>query len=821
MKRFFHIACHQQKHWHPAFAAKGLRWLGCLLCCWLAASCSTTKHIPDDDQLFVGLTKIEYKDYTPGEHFNSTQEEIEAALATAPNGALFGSSYYRTPFPYGLWIWNYANGSNGKFKQWLNKSFGKAPVLMSQVNPALRASVAQSVLRKNGYMHGDVSYTEVTQKNPKKAKIGYTVRLDTLFTVDSMRYVGFPPAMQALIDSTQSDALISRGTPFAASNLDGERNRISLLMRNNGYYYYTTGYASFLADTFQVANKAQLRLQLADSLPSEVLKKWYIGRMSISLRRNMREQLTDSTNRRFLKVLYNGKRPPLRPRVILRDMKLRPRQAYSYDNYMLSMQKVNSTGVFSQTDFQFTPRPGTDTLDLSLNCIFDKPYDVYFEANLINRTIGRLGPEAKIGFTRRNVFHGGEKLDVNLHGSYEWDIKSSGIDNNSYQYGADASIEFPRIIAPFVGESNTPRRQKDGTRRRPRRYVSTPWTIAKLSTDIVRRPGYYKMRIVSAEWTYRWQTSEKFAHEFSPLTLKYQFLSSTTEKFNEIVGNNPYLMASMSDYFIPKMRYTLNYKSAAKMKNPIRWETTVEEAGNLTALWDLAGGHRWNEKDKTLFRNSYSQFLRAETSLTKTWNLDNRSQLVGHLGAGVLWWFGNSSDFPFSEGFYVGGANSIRAFAVRSIGPGAYPNMNDRQLSYIMQTGNSKFEANLEYRRRLFGDLYGAVFLDAGNIWSTRNWSIDIDAIEQTEGTLSAEERAAMEQWNDMFSDCKFRPHKFFKQLATGTGIGLRYDLEFLVLRVDWGLGLHVPYDTGRSSYFNITRFRDMHTLHIAIGYPF
>ena len=172
-------------------------------------ACSTTKTVPDDDQLFTGLTKIEYKGYDEKqqkEHFISTQEEIEAALATAPNGALFGSPYYRTPFPYRLWIYNYSYGSHGKFKQWLNKSFGKAPVLMSQINPSLRASVGRSVLRNNGYLHGDVSFTEVPQKSKKKMKIGYTVNLDSLFLVDSMAYVGFPADMQQLIDSTLDDA---------------------------------------------------------------------------------------------------------------------------------------------------------------------------------------------------------------------------------------------------------------------------------------------------------------------------------------------------------------------------------------------------------------------------------------------------------------------------------------------------------------------------------------------------------------------------------------------------------------------------------------
>ena len=227
----------------------------------LMAACSTTKLVPDDDKLFIGLTAIDYQNYEDNDHFTATQEELEAALATAPNGALFGSSYYRTPFPYGLWIWNYAQGSSGKFKKWLNKSFGKAPVLMSQVNPALRASVAQSVLRKNGYMHGSVTFKEVPQKNPKKMKIGYTVNLDTLFTVDTMSYVNFPPQMQMLIDSTKAQAKVKEGIPFAVSSLDAERSRLTQLFRNNGYFYYQSGYASYLADTFDIQNHAKLRLQ--------------------------------------------------------------------------------------------------------------------------------------------------------------------------------------------------------------------------------------------------------------------------------------------------------------------------------------------------------------------------------------------------------------------------------------------------------------------------------------------------------------------------------------------------------------------------------
>ncbi|MCR4916011.1 MAG: BamA/TamA family outer membrane protein [Prevotella sp.] len=786
--------------------------LWCL--CALLCACSTTKYLPDDEQLFIGLEKITYADYERNDHAIQTQEELEAALATAPNGALFGSSYYRTPFPYGLWIWNATSNAKTKFGKWLNHSFGKAPVLMSQVNPALRAQVARQVLRTNGYLHGDVTYFEVPQKNPKKMKIAYTVHMDTLFRVDSMSYVNFPAPMEFLIDSTRQEAYLKQGTPFSVANLDAERTRLSQLFRNNGYYYYQTGYASYLADTFNVANRALLRLQMADSLPDEALRPWYIGTTSVQLRRSFAERSDTTTVRRSLRVAFKGKHAPIRPGVILRNMKLRPRQLFSYDNYMESMQKVNATGVFSNVDFQFTPRD-RDTLDLQLNCVFDKPYDFYVETNFINRTIGRLGPEVKVGVTRRNAFRGGEKLDINLHGSYEWQTNSQGSDMNSYQYGADASIEFPRTVFPRFKS----RRTVPGQRSRRRRFYTTPWTIAKVSTDIVRRPSYYKMHIVSGEWTYRWQPSQTSRHELSPLTVKYQFMNSHTEDFDTLMMLNPYLSATMSDYFIPKMRYTYTYVSPPSLHNPIRWETTVEESGNITALYDvLIQGNGWNQKDKTLFKNPYSQFLKIETDLTKTWTLSPQSKLVGHLNFGLMWSYGNSNSGPFSELFYAGGANSIRAFPVRSIGPGGFQGLGgNNQFSYLMQNGDTKLIMNLELRQRLFGSLYGAVFFDAGNVWSSEDWMIHDEDIYGDEEDLQEFASA----WNAIFGNTKIRLKNFFKQMATGTGVGLRYDLDFLVLRLDWGFGLHLPYDTGHSGYFNIRKFKDMHTLHIAIGYPF
>ena len=785
-KRPYGNGADRQGRQGKALTAAALLMIGILL----LASCSTTKNLRDGDQLFIGLTKIEYnnadEDDKNTDHYVTTKEEVEASLATAPNGALFGSSYYRTPFPYGLWIWNAFSGSKNKIAQWITKTFGKAPVLMRQVNPELRASVAQSVLHNHGYLNGKVSYKVVPQKNPKKAKIGYTVDFGPLYTIDSLEYLGFPSEADSLIRKTMDEALIGKGSPLDASAMDAERNRLSKIFRNNGYYFYQPGFASYLADTTAVPGKAQLRLQMADNLPGIALRKWYIGRINIDIRKQFMEQLTDSFSHRYFTVRFKGKRPPIRPRIILADLKLRPRQLFSYDKYTESLNKINGSGQFSSVEFNFTPRDTTglcDTLDINLSCTFGKPYDFYIETNYKNKINGRHGPELVVGFVKRNAFRGGEKLDINLHGSYEWEqggnVNGAGGNMNSYEYGIDASIEFPRLIVPFL---------------KRRRYFTTPSTYAKVSMNVLNRPDYFKMHTFSAEWTYTWQRSIKWRHEFSPLTLQYQKLNRTTAKFDSILYENPYLQTSMQNVFIPKMHYTLTYSSAAHSRNPLVWETTITEAGNILTLGYMAVGKKWGETDKELFKNPYAQFLKLETDISKTWAVGEKSHLVAHANAGIIYSYGNSRTAPYSEQFYVGGANSIRAFAVRSIGPGSYTTDVSR-LSYLDQTGDIRLQLNLEYRFNLFGGLYGAAFIDAGNVWALRD--------------------------DGYRHGSQFKLKNALKEMALGTGVGIRYDLDFLVLRLDWGVGLHVPYETGKSGFYNIPKFKDGQALHLAVGYPF
>lgn len=755
----------------------------------LLVSCSTTSAIADGEQLFTGLTKIQFSADSACSHAEQTKEELEYVLASAPNGALFGSSYYRSPINPKLWIWNAFSQKEGKFAQWMTRTFASQPKLLSQVNPRLRASVAESQLKKYGYFDAHVDYDIIEQHNPKKAKIAYRVDMGHLWTLDSIRREPFGGHADSLLLSHERKTQLHKGDGFSVMNLEGERQRIASLLRNNGFYYYQKSDVSYLADTINSPGCVNLRLQLVDSLGEKSLRQWAVGRVRVNMKRSFMEQFNDSLTRRSTTICFSGRKPQIRPGVVLRALKLRPGQLYSAANEEESMRNLQAMGLFNYTSLHFDERKGTsdlqevDTLDLTLDCVFDKPYDFYVEANAKGKTTGRLGPELVVGFTKRNALHGGEKLDINLHGSYEWDGHTVGGSRNSvdtYEVGGDVSLELPRLLLPWQVR---------------RRFVVPPSTLLKASANIINRAGYFRMHTAGGELTYRFQPSVHSRHEVSPLIVDYQFMNSTTERYRELAKTNLYTLVMMSDQFLPKMRYTYTYSTAATSRNPFSWEISLTESGNVLSLGYLVAGRKWSEADKQLFKNPYSQFFKVSSDLTKTWRTGSHSSLVGHLAAGAIWSYANSTSAPYSEKFWAGGANSIRAFGVRTIGPGRYRPEN-REMSYLLQVGDMRFLANLEYRFRLAGALQGAAFLDAGNVWNLKSYGVDDDSF-------------------------RFKPKEFFNDLALGTGIGLRYDLDYFVVRLDWGIGLHLPYDTGRSGYYNIRNFGSGQTIHLAIGYPF
>lgn len=760
---------------------------------FMATSCSTTSNLPEDEVLYVGMTPINYTDTVPmqfSEYMDGVKEEVEAALACAPNGSVFGSSYMRNPLQIRLGIYNTFAKSESGIGKWMREHFGREPVLISNVNPPTRALVAQNLLRSYGFFNAKATGKIYPQTNPKKAKVGYDITTGHLYTIDTLKHYHFNAGMDSLLRANIQNCNIHSGAPFSTSALDEERNRISSLFRENGYYYYRPAYATILADSLNTPGSVEVRMQPVAGIPAEATRKWYLGRMTMQIRRNINEQLTDTIVRRNITVIHGGKRSPMRARAIRKDMTLKRGNLFRQSDLNESSSVLNSLGLFTVSAFSFTPRDTTaqcDTLDMILNCVLDKPYDASIEANYTLKSDNRMGPGLVLGLTKRNAFRGGEKLSLKLMGSYEWQtgrrVASNNSSINSYEYGAELSLEYPRIEA-------------FGLLKR-RRFHSPPSTLLSLSINQRDRANYYKLLTIKTSLTYKVQASRNWRHEFTPIGIDYNRLNGTSAKFDSIMLSNMQYYYSMFDQFVPKLQYSVSYQSDSWKKNPIYWEATLTEAGNFVSLGYMAFGKNFGTHGKTLLGIDYAQFIKLSTSLRKTWQMGFKSQLVGRVAGGIIIPYGNSEVAPFAECFYVGGANSIRAFTVRSVGPGRYHEANS-ELAYFDRVGDIKLEGNLEYRFNIFGGLYGALFLDAGNVWNLKN-SFD-DETEQ---------------------DGVFRIKDFWRQIALGTGFGVRYDLDFFVLRFDLGIGLHLPYDTGKSGFYNIPKFRDGLGFHFAIGYPF
>ncbi len=723
------------------------------------------------------------------EAYAAVKAEVKAALAYKPNNALFGSTSMRSPFPVGLWIYNRFVNSKKRFGKWMFNTFAATPVFMSTVNPELRVRVAENTLKNYGFFRGTVDYEILPQKNPRKAKVSYDVTPRGLFRLDSVAYLPFPAGADSLVRATRWRSKLWRGVPFSVVDLDAERTRLNALFRNNGYYFHKPSYIQFRADTIQRPQFVQLQVLPDPDMPEWAKHRFYLGRTRVSLLRYDNFEVADSMQYRDFKFLFasRNRKPPLRFGAMRKYINYRKGEMYCQDEHSRIGENLSSMGIFSQVNVQYVPRDTTetcDTLDVDITVVLDKPYDGEFETKVTSKSNGQIGPGMSFGMTKRNAFRGAEKLKFEVHGSYEWQTgsnvqgKSSVV--NSYEYGTSLSLEYPRLLLPWLG------------RRLSRRAQAS--TAFSLEASWLNRSGYFGMVSLGARVGYTYQRRRTIKHEFVPFRLDYDELLHTTAAFDSIMNTHKALYVSMRDQFVPSMSYTFTYSSLPTARNPRSFIFEVKESGNVTSGLFAAFGKPFGQKDKKLFNVPFAQFLKFTAEFRDAFKLSARSYLATRVLAGVIYSYGNSTTAPYNDLFSVGGANSIRAFSVRGVGPGAY-HPGRSNYSYIDQMGDIKFEANVEYRFPVISSLYGAVFLDAGNVWLMKSDP------SRPGGTF---------QWRRLGRD-----------LALGTGFGLRYDLQFLVLRFDVGVGLHAPYDTGKKGYYNMPKFFDSLGYHFAVGYPF
>ncbi|MGM9801908.1 MAG: BamA/TamA family outer membrane protein [Candidatus Limisoma sp.] len=759
----------------------------CAAFCAALTSCHTTSRLADDEVLYTGVKHLKINVPDTVEVPSGVVDNIKSTINVPANNSLY-SPYVRWPLPVGLWIYNHWQDDAKGLKGWIYRKFSEQPVLISDVRPDLRMKMVEEMLGRNGFFGSTASYELLyNKKNHRKARVDYFVNVAPPKRITELRLL---PDSDSQLDSlvntyARRDAAIRPGEVFCIDSLSIARTRITNRLRNQGYYYFRPEFLTFEADS-TISDGIALRLVYSPDVVEAATRKYKFGNVSTLILRNDDTGHPDTIHTKSGDV------------VCMRPAKLRPDLIPSCITFktgdVVKMRQITNTqaylsrlGIFNSVALDLTPLDSvkSDTLNAQITCRFDKPLTTQLELNLSSKSNSYLGPGVSFAVAHRNMFGGAERLTIKADLAYEWQIGKieqgkNRSDFNSYEFGLNAELAFPRLIAPKFLKTI-------------RRELS--WTRVNLGGDIMNRPHFFKMVQLNTGFGYEWMASRYSKNQFTPIDLRYNKLLSTTPQFDQTMAENKAIALSFQDQFIAKMAYTYTYDRTFGPRRQARRRLTLQasvvEGGNiLSGIWEATGAG----SDKRLFGLPFSQFVKAQVQAVYSHRIgtaDNR--LVGRLFLGAAHAYGNSKEVPYTEMFYVGGANSLRAFAVRSIGPGSYHSESSGS-GYYDQTGTFRFEANLEWRFPIISMLKGAVFVDAGNIWLLS------DDPQRPGAKLSSD---------------------FFRDLALCSGVGLRFDMGMIVVRGDLGVGLHLPYQTSKSGYYNLESFRKSLAFNLAIGYPF
>lgn len=758
---------------------KSLRLIIPIVSALLISACSTTRRLGEEDILYTGVKRTAIVPDSGQTLAPGLSDNVKEAVNVKPNNCLISPSV-RYPFPLGLWVYNnWPNPPKG-FRHWLYEKLVEEPVLISDVRPEVRTEMIDQILDNHGYFRGHASYELAQGKNKKKASIIYNVHTGPQYYIDTVMLMPDTLQLYHLIDSVvQKCDYMRGGSRYDTDSLNEVRVRIANALRNKGYYFFKPDYVEYLADSTITPQRIALRVVLAGNIPKGADQVYTTGTITTRVLRNQGGGTPDTMHTKRGTVIQM-KPSRLRQNLIPSCIRFREGKILTVRDMNRTQTYLSRLGIFNGVEINVIPDTTKhNVLNVDINCTFDKPMEASIEVNATSKSNSYIGPGVDLKLTSHNLFGGGEQLNIDLTGSYEWQTGRDKHNSvfNSYEIGLNTSLAFPRLLAPrFI----------------PRTRRELSWTRITLGADLLNRPHYFRMAQFNASFNYDWRVNRYITNTLTLFKLTYTKLLHTTHEFDSIMSQNRAIALSFQSQFIPQIAYTYNYDRYFDRDNGISWTFTVQEAGNVFwAIWQAAG----KKGEKELFDTPFSQFIKGTTQLVYNRRLIGDHWLVTRAAVGAAHAYGNSSQVPYAEQFYVGGANSVRAFTVRSIGPGSYRVPSDMVNGYFDQTGTFKFEFNVEYRFPIIGPLHGAVFFDSGNVWLLKN-------DPQRPGGL-------------------LQGKSFLRDLATGTGAGLRVDIGMLVIRGDLGIGIHAPYDTGKSGYYNMESFKKSLAFHLAIGYPF
>lgn len=733
--------------------------------------CHTTKFVPEDKYL-LNKAKVHVEDTKA-----VNGENLKNYLRQRPNTTVMG--FWKLQ----LDIWNTQRGDSAK---WINRQIrklGEPPEIYDEALTEASMMQLKRAMDNKGYFSSEVD-TAITIKD-RKLNIVYNITAGDPYHLRDYN-ISLPHAELNQIAQRRSN--ISPGMLFDADVLDAERERIADVMRIRGYYYFEKDYLTYEADSSFGERVVDVRLKLLDYLkeqPDSVQRKVFtqykiknVVFYTNSAVAEENEQAPDTVVQGDYIYLYAG-RKLLRERVLRRRCKIVPGERYNLRRVEQTYTALNALAPVKYVSISFVPA-GEDELTCVIVISRNKIHGVTAEVEG-TFSAGDWGIAAGVGYTNRNLFRGAEELSLNGRVSYEW--RQNG--GRALEAKAEAGLRFPSNVKLNVGY-NYQQRPEEFTR-----------TIANAGVSY---------HLISGR-------RQNWRHTFNLLDISYVYLPWISDRFRaEFLKPTNILKYSYEDHFIMDWSYALSY-SSYRRNQPLRnygtFAFSVETAGNF--LYGISNLFKLpqNEDGKyEIFKIPYAQYVKGDINFTYHQIFNKANRLVYHVGLGVAVPFGNAEVIPFEKRYFAGGANSVRGWTIRSLGPGGYRGTGDR-IDFNNQSGDIKLDLNLEYRLKLIWVLEMALFTDAGNIWTIRDYD------------------------SQPYGQFKFT--EFYKQLAWSYGIGLRLNFDIFVFRVDFGVKLYDPSRINYDGRFdsetdfggpwrtvsNGLCWKDDMSFHFAIGYPF
>lgn len=741
-------------------------------------SCSIAKYIPENERLYTGAELTIVSDSVINNEAG-LRTELETVLLPEPNSKFLGM------YPGLYYYYKNQKEKPGFINRWLYKKLGEKPVYQSDVETFEIQDLLINRLENRGFFYSAASSEFI--ESEKRAAVIYTVKVPKPYRMETYQLDSLPAPIHKEIDSLVKESPLTKGMRFDLNKMKLERLRIDANLKQIGYYNFNESFLIFEADTNRYDNKSfDLFLKLKNAVPKKSIVPYRISKINVYPNYETADSIqTDII--RYNDKNFIQKEVFFKPKHLDPFIKLREGQLYNPETSRNTARRLSTIGAYKYVNIQYreVDTLTTDSLGLLEANIYLSPLNkraFSAELQVVTKSNSFTGPALALTYSNRNVFGGGETYNTTAKIGYEAQIgggNQSG--DSSLELGLKNELIFPRVIFPIKINDDF-------------FEYSIPKTKTSVSLDFQDRRKLYTLISGTALFGYIWDANRYVTHQINPISVSYTDLMKTTPEFEDILDENPFLKRSFEQQFISGLTYSFTYNEMVdKQKTHQKYlNFTLDVAGNSISLF---GKNQGPDVPKTFLGMEYAQYAKADIDLSYHYNFGKEQTIAARLFAGYGLAYGNSDVIPFVKQYYAGGPYSVRAFRIRSLGPGTYnveEDTNNTSDSYFDKTGNIRLEANLEYRFPIVSFLKGAIFADAGNIWNSKE--------------------------NPVFDGKDKFSKDFINELGMGAGVGLRVDIQSFVIRFDLAAPFHDPsQEKGKRYNFDVSN----PILNFAIGYPF